>query len=87
MFHLCEYSPERIGRADAVVHNDITLLEMLIGQLAPEGRILFYTGSEAWRVAAEAILAKAVETGQLSKLMNTRGSTFTIVRFLRQSFR
>jgi hypothetical protein len=50
LFHLCEYY---LSENSALVHHDDrSLLEMFLDKLNPDGKILFYSGSAAWKKAS-----------------------------------
>jgi len=83
LFHLCEGYDEppcyddgcrtapraavRLNSAYAAL-NDVTLLELFLGKLAPDGKLLFYTGSDAFCDAphqAERTISKFIHTGRM----------------------
>ena len=62
LFHLCEFRTEQNDEYGAMT--DMELARMLIGKLKPDGRMLFYTGSQAFD-AARPIIAELEEDGWL----------------------
>jgi hypothetical protein len=55
LFHLCEfYIPEN---AEWLHQTDETLLQLFLDRLNPEGKILFYPGSQRWNLAQPIVQA------------------------------
>ncbi len=65
LFHLCEfYLPEN---ASLIHQNDATLLQLFLDKLNPEGRILFYLGSQKWQ-AAKSIVQTFEAAGKIKQI-------------------
>lgn len=63
LFHLCEfYDSERSSYAPL---DDRKLLDLFVDRLAPDGRILFYQGSNGWG-QGQGIVEDACRAGQLA---------------------
>lgn len=55
LFHLCEfYLPEN---ASLVHQNDQSLLQLFLDKLNPNGKVLFYSGSQKWQLAQPIVQA------------------------------
>jgi hypothetical protein len=66
LFHLCEfYLPDN---AALVHHTDVSLLQLFVDKLPPDGRILFYCGSRAWSEQAQAIVAAFEAAGKIQRV-------------------
>lgn len=65
LFHLCEYYLSE--NAALVHHNDRSLLELFLDRLNPDGKIIFYTGSHAWKNAS-AIMKSMEDMGKLKQV-------------------
>ncbi|MBD1843500.1 hypothetical protein H6F89_08845 [Cyanobacteria bacterium FACHB-63] len=65
LFHLCEfYLSENVH----LIHqNDETLLQLFLDKLRPDGRILFYSGSQKWQ-AAELIVQTLEAAGKIKQI-------------------
>lgn len=65
LFHLCEFYMAE--NAHLVHNNDESLLQLFLDRLNPDGKILFYTSSFAWKKAS-AIIKKFEEANELVKI-------------------
>lgn len=65
LFHLCEfYLPEN---AHLIHQNDESLLQLFLDKLTPDGRILFYSGSQKWD-AAKQIVQRFEAAGKIKQI-------------------
>jgi SAM-dependent methyltransferase len=65
LFHLCEfYLPEN---AHLTHQNDESLLQLFLDKLNPDGRILFYSGSQKWD-AAKPIIDRFEAMGKIKQI-------------------
>jgi hypothetical protein len=65
LFHLCEYY---LSENAAFIHqNDRSLLELFLDKLNPDGKIIFYTGSHAWK-NTHSIVKSIEDMGKLKQV-------------------